>query len=193
MPTSTPNSALLLRDVRRIRLEEISALVFRVVNESEQTVGVCFEEYQFAGSMRKHFTDDNGDTFQRAAFGNTDGCFLIEKNGLEKNLETLNTVRGFFKIWHEASGHSERRADVRDTCARLIKLFDSISQTCNTLPYLQDVGRISEASQTAPDGEFQQVEDRLASLLRTLRAVDAGDGDGIISPNRFEQFLNTAD
>jgi hypothetical protein len=143
--------------------------------------------------MRKHFTNDDGNTFQRAAFGNASGCSKIEQEGREEDLETLQTVRKFFTIWHAASGHSDRRAKVRDTCAGLIELLSSISQTCQTLPYLQDVGSISEASQTATDDEFQQVHGRLTALLLNLTTRDAGDGEGIISPSRFEQFLSDRD
>jgi hypothetical protein len=74
-----------------------------------------------------------------------------------------------------------------------MNLLNSISQSCQTLPYLQDVGSISETSQTAPNDEFQQVEDRLTALLKVLKTVDAGDGEGIISTSRFEQFLNDPD
>ncbi len=179
-----------LQDTRDIRVGGDRALVFRVVDERGQTLGVCLDEVQFAGSMRKHFTSDDGNTFRRAAFGNVDGCFKIEQKSPEEDLETLETVRKFFTIWHAASGYSDRRLKVRDTCAHLMDLLNSISQSCQTLPYLQDVGSISETSQTAPNDEFQQVEDRLAALLKVLKTVDAGDRDGIISPSRFEQFLS---
>jgi len=179
-----------LLDTRDIRVGEHRALVFRVVNEYGQTVGVCLDEVQFAGSMRKHFTSDDGNSFQRAAFGNANGCFKIEQDGLEEDLEALETVRKFFTVWHAASDHSDRRAKVRDTCSNLL---NSISQSCQVLPYLQDVGSISERSQTAPNDEFQQVEDRLTALLKVLTTVDAGDGEGIISPSRFDQFLNDHD
>ena len=194
MTTSTMiKDRRVLQDTRHIRVGENRALVFRVVNERGQTLGVCLDEVQFAGSMQKHFTNDDGNTFQRAAFGNANGCFKIERERPEEDLETLETVRKFFSIWHAASDHSDRRAKIRDTCADLMNLLNSISQSCQTLPYLQDVGSISETSQTAPNDEFQQVEDRLTALLKTLTTVDAGDGEGIISPSRFEQFLNNHD
>ncbi len=194
MTTSTMiRDTRVLQDTRHIRIGENRALVFRVVNERGQTVGVCLDEVQFAGSMRKHFTSDDGNTFQRAAFGNANGCFKIEPERPEEDLETLETVRKFFTIWHAASGYSDRRARVRDTCADLMNLLNSISQSGQTLPYLQDVRSISETSQTAPNDEFQQVEDRLTALLKVLKAVDAGDGEGIISTSRFEQFLNDPD
>src|SRR5712692_6875210 len=158
MSRSTRVSVQLLQDTRHIRIgARDRALVFRVVNEYGQTVGVCLDEVQFAGSMRKHFTSDDGNSFQRAAFGNANGCFKIEQDGLEEDLEALETVRKFFTVWHAASDHSDRRAKVRDTCSNLL---NSISQSCQVLPYLQDVGSISERSQTAPNDEFQQVEDR---------------------------------
>jgi hypothetical protein len=169
MTTSTmTRETRVLQDMRHFRFRETRALVFRVVNECRQTVGVCLEEVPFAGANRKHFTDDDGDTFQRAAFGNATGCFVIERKGLEEDFETLATVRELYTIWHAASGHSDRRVKVRRTCAGLMELLNSISQSCQTLPYLQDVGSISEASQTASNDEFQQVEDRLTALLKGL-------------------------
>jgi hypothetical protein len=116
--------------------------------------------------MRKHFTNDGGNTFQRATFGNANGCCEIEREGPEEHLETLEIVRKFFTIWNAASGYSGRRARVRDRCADLMSLLDR-----RTLPYLQDIGSISEASQTAPNDEFQQVEDRLTALLKVLRTA----------------------
>ncbi len=190
MTRSARVSLPLLQDTRHIRVGKNRALVFRVVNECGRTVGVCLDEVQLAGSMRKHFTNDDGNSFRRAAFGNANGCFKIEQDGPEEDLETLETVRKFFTIWHGASDHTDRRAKVRDTCSNLMNL---ISQSCQALPYLQDVGSISETSQTAPNDEFQQVEDRLTALLRVLTTVDACDGEGVISPGRFDQFLNDRD
>jgi len=174
MTRSTRISLPLLQDTRNIRVGKNRALVFRVVNECGQTMGVCLEEVQSAGSLRKHFTDDGGSTIQRASFGNASGCFKIERYGLEEDLETLEVVRKFFTIWHGASDHSDRRSKVRDTCADLL---NSISQSCRTLPYLQDVGSISEATQTTPNDEFQQVEDRLTALLKVLATVDGDRRD----------------
>jgi len=147
----------------------------------------------FAGSKHNFFTNDGGQTFQRAVYDADYGCLKIILNGLENDSEALDTLKESFEIWHKASGHSDRRAKVRDTCARLMELLTSVSQTCQTLPHLRVVRSISEMSQTATDGEFQQVEDSLGTLLRHLSATDAGDGQGIINPSRFEQFLNERD
>jgi len=193
MATITPTRpAPVMQDTREFLLQENRVWASHIV-EGSSTLGVRLEIVPRVGRMGEFLTSDDGRTFQRAVFDADYGNLKIIRSGVEGNPDALKTLQRAFKVWRAASGHSDRRAKVRRTCNGLMELLGLPFQTCQTLPYLQVVGSISEASQTAPDDEFQQVEDRLTDLLRSLSETDAGDGEGIINPTRFEQFLNARD
>jgi hypothetical protein len=180
-------------DERNFLLRESRAWVCRLVAEATgQTVGVQLKVmFGPFGVSREYFTCDDGGRFRHVASSlQLNLCLNIELNASEDNPETVNTLRQVLATWRAASGHSARRAIVRDACIGLKELLNSLSQT-PTLSHLQDVGSIYFRSQSAPDNELQQVEDELTGLLRRLRAIDAADGEKIISPARFEQFLNS--
>ena len=180
-------------DERNFLLGENGAWVCRLVAEATgQTVGVQLKVlFGPFGVSREYFTRDDGGRFRHAASSlQLNLCLNIELNASEDNPETVSTLRQVLATWQAASGHSARRAIVRDTCIGLKELLNSLSQT-PTLSHLQDVGSIYFRSQSAPDADLQQVEDELTALLARLRAVDAADGEKIISPARFEQFLNS--
>src|SRR6266852_1594566 len=164
-------------DERDFHLAENRALVCRVVAEATgRTVGVMLTVCPFGVSPRNYFTSDDGGGFRHAALSLEPNCCLnIELNAPEDTPETVSTLRQVLATWQAASGHSQRRAIVRDTCLGLIDLLKSLSQTPIS-PHLQDVGNIHAGSQSAPDNELQHVEDELAALLKRLRAIDAADG-----------------
>jgi hypothetical protein len=179
-------------DERNFLLAENRARVCRLVAETTgQTVGIQLEVlFGPFGVSHEYFTRDDGGSFRHAASSlQPNLCLNIELNASEGNPETVSTLRRVLATWRAASGHSARRAILRDACIGLKELLNSLSQT-PTLSHLQDVGSIYFRSQSVPDNELQQVEDELTSLHRRLRAIDATDGEKIISPARFEQFLN---
>jgi hypothetical protein len=161
-------------DDRNFHVAENTAWVCRVVAEATgRTVGVKLSVLfgPFGVSPRDYFTSDDGGNFRHVALSlGTNGFLNIELNTSEENPETITTLRQVLATWQAASGHSERRAIVRDTCIGLRELLKSLSQT-PILPHLQDVGSIYTRSQAAPDDKLQEVEEELQALLKRLRAI----------------------
>lgn len=84
---------------------------------------------------------------------------------------------------------SEERKSIQKCCEALKKLLGSLERSTSVLPYLQDVGRICEASKTWPDDKMMELAEELRALVRTLKATPAGDGQPILSGPRHEEFL----
>jgi hypothetical protein len=159
------------------------------IHDAEQLKGVCLTVFfgPFANSPDYYFTID-GISFEHATFNQEDGCLHITLHALETHADAVNTLQEFFNTWHAASGYSDRRQDVVRTCSGLMELLKSLSNT-PFHSYLQEVASISENSQSAPDNKFQELENSLDGLLQRLRVIKAADGNFILSPARFEQFL----
>lgn len=171
-----------MADERNFHVAENRAWVSRIIEEGTgRTVGIELKVWfgPFADSPPGYFTGDDGGSFRHATqtFG-TNGILYIELNETEVNEGRVATLRQVLATWQAASGHSERRLVVRNTCKGLTELLKSLSQT-PILPRLQDVGRIQEQSQSAPDDTLHIVEEELAALERRLLAAEAQDGEKI--------------
>jgi hypothetical protein len=182
-------------DIRKLRAAENRTTVCRIVEESTgRPVGTQLHVSSFAapGLSGIYFTSDGGDTFMHASVSDQpNGIQTIELTAPEANSKTIIVLRESLATWQAASGHNERRVVVRDTCIGLRELLASLQQT-STLPHMQDVGRIHNESQSAPDEKLRDVEDDLAALLTTLSALDAEDGEKVISQSRYEKFIEAA-
>jgi hypothetical protein len=176
---------------RNFQVSGHTAWVCRLVTEdSGQTVGVRLKVLRpFACSPNDYFTNDAGNSFVQASNFFVSHGIDISLGEIEADTETITTLQQVFKTWESASGHSERRAVIRETCIGLRELFQSLTQT-PSLSHLQDVGRIEAHGQSLPDQSLQELEEQLTALLRHLRSLDAGDGEKILSPQRFEKYLN---
>jgi hypothetical protein len=178
-------------DERRFHISGHTAWVCRLVADgSKETAGVRLRVLRpFATSPNDYFTDDGGKRFVRVSnFAGEHGLDMsLGEN--EPDPKTLTTLRQVLNTWEAASGHGERRAAIRETCIGLRALLASLTET-SVLSHLQDVGRIQNNGQCAPDLNVQDVIDELAALLGRLARLEAADGEKILSPQRFEKFLS---
>jgi hypothetical protein len=179
-------------DQRDFSIAEHRTLMYRVVAEATgQTVGILTVLSGPFGFQRNYFKIDDGSSFRHVAQKSLEsyGRLNIELNAPERNPETVKTLRQALATWRAASGHSGRRAMVRERCIGLRELLNSLSQT-SLESHLQSVRRIQEQSQSAPDDKLADLEEELLTLERVLLAANAEDGERILNPKRHEEFLS---
>jgi hypothetical protein len=164
-----------------------------VSEESGQPVGVKLKIARpFECAVSNFFTSDDGSSFQRCEnfFGKTN--LIMSLGDVESDPETVTVLREALAVWKMASGHTDRRTVIRETCKKLGALLTSLSGV-SILPHVQDVSSIGNRSQSVPDATIAELEQELSALISRLRAIDAGDGKKILSPDRYEEFLADRD
>lgn len=161
-----------------------------VTKDGHEPIGVRLKVVlPFGCSPRTYITRNGGQSFQHVSnFFSATGALDLVGN-TETAAPMVTVLKRAFATWNKASGQSEQRLFILNTCLALRALFASVPLT-DSLTYMQDVGRIQSDCQVVPDESLQDVEDELTALLRQLRARDAGDGEKILSPRRFEKFLS---
>jgi len=176
---------------RNFELSGYQAWVCHLVSKTTgQVLGVRLNVVApFGCSPNCYITTDDGDNFQHVSSYLAANGVDLRLGEVETNQEILITLRQVLASWKRASGHSEKRDAIRDSCLGLRALLSSLPQT-STLAHLQDVGRIQANCQSIPDESIQQVEDELVGLFERLRTLEADDGDKILSPLRYEKFLS---
>ena len=86
----------------------------------------------------------------------------------------------------EPTREEQKRALIKDQCARLEKLLASVAKVGTPVsPYLQGVGAIKrKATLELSHVKLAALDDELAMLFSELKSVLAADGEAIISPRR---------
>lgn len=160
-----------------------------LAEDSHELIGVRLKVVlPFGSSVRSYLTSDDGQSFQRVAsfFGPSAAEDVIEDS--ETEVPILAVLTQVFEVWKRASGHSDQRLVIHNTCVGLRKLFVSLAQA-NTASHLQTVAQIESNCQTTPDERLSGVTGELSDLLQILRNTNAGDGEAILNHVRYKEFL----
>jgi hypothetical protein len=160
-----------------------------LAGDSHEFIGVRLKVVlPFGSSVRTYLTSDGGQSFQHVAnfFGLSAAEDLIEDSETETSI--LAILKQAFEVWQRASGHNEQRLVIRSRCVGLRKLFVSLAHA-DTASQLQTVAHIESNCQTVPDERLSEVTEELSDLLKILRNTDSGDGEAILNPVRYKEFL----
>jgi len=89
--------------------------------------------------------------------------------------------------------NEKHRQDMQRLCEKLTALCGGLLQTFGITGHIQVIAEIQRKAQSVPDDKLPEVQQELEDVIRRLKNTSVGDGEAIISADRWKEYVDRTD